>query len=324
MRKIAGGQSVNGLEWLVEFEEEGKGYSWSGRFEASPKNEDYFPFGQHPEYAVMEEKLVLSDGKTVFSRDGEELVYCDKPTVKLDKSKSAVELLKEEDLVAPVNRAFKRIGLLNMEPETAIRIRPAYFDAAEAKMSIKEIKRARLSQIEKMFLIQKNGLPEFKAIKEAFTDIFPLVEDMDFDLVNVFKDRTVPMLQIKEKGVDAWIRQHDVSSGMMRTLCQIVTLTLADDGDVILVDEFENGLGINCIDRLAEMAMEPEADVQIIMTSHHPYIINTIPFRNWRIVSRKGSDVSVHTAEEFRIGSHSRHDAFMQLLQTSAYKTGQA
>lgn len=189
LRKIAGGQSVNGLEWLVEFEEEGKGYSWSGRFEASPKNEDYFPFGQHPEYAVMEEKLVLSDGKTVFSRDGEELVYCDKPTVKLDKSKSAVELLKEEDLVAPVNRAFKRIGLLNMEPETAIRIRPAYFDAAEAKMSIKEIKRARLSQIEKMFLIQKNGLPEFKAIKEAFTDIFPLVEDMDFDLVNVFKDR---------------------------------------------------------------------------------------------------------------------------------------
>ena len=111
---------------------------------------------------------------------------------------------------------------------------------------------------------------------------------------------------------------------MYRTLSQIVTLTLADDGDVILIDEFENGLGINCIDNLADMALEPDANIQIIMTSHHPYIINAIPFNDWRIVSRTGSNVSVNTAKDLNLGTHSKHDAFMQLIQTSAYKTGQS
>lgn len=123
--------------------------------------------------------------------------------------------------------------------------------------------------------------------------------------------------------MSVWINQSDISAGMMRTLLQIITLVLANDGDVIMIDEFENGLGVNCINELADLIMEPEADIQVVMTSHHPYIINAIPVKDWKILTRNGSDVHVHTAEELHIGEHSKHEAFMQLLQTPEYRTGQ-
>ena len=91
---------------------------------------------------------------------------------------------------------------------------------------------------------------------------------------------------------------------------------------MILIDEFENSLGVNCIEEVAELVLYPEVDIQFILTSHHPYIINNIDFNNWKIVVRDGSMVSVHSAKDLQIGSHSKHDAFMQLIQTSAYKTG--
>ena len=155
-----------------------------------------------------------------------------------------------------------------------------------------------------------------------FTSIFPLVEDIYFAIGSFFNDMTIPILKIKEKDVDSWIFQQDISSGMLRTLSQIVMLTLADNGDVFLIDEFENGLGVNCINQLADLVMNPFEDIQVIMTSHHPYIINSIPFKRWKIVTRSGSDVTVHSADELNIGTHSKHEAFMQLLQSPAYKTG--
>ena len=68
--------------------------------------------------------------------------------------------------------------------------------------------------------------------------------------------------------------------------------------------------------------MNPSEDIQVIMTSHHPYIINSIPFECWKIVTRSGCDVTVHSADELNIGIRSKHEAFMQLLQSNAYKTG--
>lgn len=153
-------------------------------------------------------------------------------------------------------------------------------------------------------------------------DIFPLVEDIDFTKERFFDGTVIPLLKIKEKGVSSWIMQDEISTGMFRTISQITILVLAQDGDVILIDEFENGLGVNCIDQLAEQIIDPEKNVQIILTSHHPYIINNIPFKRWKIVTRENSDVCVQSAAELKIGEHSKHEAFMQLIQTKAFKTG--
>lgn len=326
LSRIAAGYSMNGCEWRVEFEESGLQYVWAGQFGVSNDTPDSID-GEEPRHTIVKESLVVGADETeIFTRDAEELQYHGIPTVKLDPTKSAVELLKEQPDITPVRNGFKKINWLKMETSGYMFFSSKMFDHTEPSRTFEDIKlRKQRRPIDNLFLIMRYAPDVFADIKETFTDIFPLVEDIDYDIRairTISEEKVRPVLKIKEKDVDTWIQYPNISAGMYRTLSQIVALKLADDGDVILIDEFENGLGINCIDKLAEMAQDPDVNVQIIMTSHHPYIINSIPFRAWRIVSRSGSDVTVNTADELRIGKSSKHDAFMQLIQTTAYRTG--
>ena len=54
-------------------------------------------------------------------------------------------------------------------------------------------------------------------------------------------------------------------------------------------------------------------DKQYIITSHHPYIINNISPEYWKIVTRKGSIITVHDAKDFHI-SPTRQKAFIELI----------
>ena len=321
LKKIADGNSANGVEWAVDFVENGVVYSWKGEFEAQETNlEDIYHF-KHSECAILSEKLEVNS-KEVITREKTSINYEGNPTIKLDANKSVIALLKEEDTVAPVATAFQKIYFFN-SVENGLKITPSINEDKNKKLDLQEIKTKRgLSPFEKLFLLKINDLPEFENILEDFCSIFPLVEDLDFAIGTFFNDWPCPILKLKEKNVESWIFQPNISSGMLRTLSQIIMLTLADKGDVFLIDEFENGLGVNCINQLAELIMYPEENVQVIMTSHHPYIINTIPFECWKIVTRQASDVTIHSARELNIGKHSKHEAFMQLLQSSAYKTG--
>jgi predicted ATPase len=127
---------------------------------------------------------------------------------------------------------------------------------------------------------------------------------------------------MKEKGVEKWIPQDEISSGMYRSLMQIGELYLCPEGSVLLMDEFENSLGVNCIDELTNDILDSEREIQFVLTSHHPYIINNIPYRNWKIVTRNGGSVSIKNAADYKIGVSSKHDAFMQLLQLEEFANG--
>ena len=63
---------------------------------------------------------------------------------------------------------------------------------------------------------------------------------------------------------------------MFKTLMHIAEMKLMANGSVILIDEFENSLGVNCIEVVADILMNQERDLQYIITSHHPYIINNL------------------------------------------------
>ncbi|MCY7358691.1 MAG: AAA family ATPase, partial [Rudanella sp.] len=110
-------------------------------------------------------------------------------------------------------------------------------------------------------------------------------------------------------------------AGMYRTLIHIMELHLSAEGTVILIDEFENSLGVNCIDELTTEVKGAVGRIQFIITSHHPYIINSISTANWKIVTREGGRVRAQDAETFNIG-RSKHEAFIQLLNLPAYTTG--
>lgn len=318
IKHIAEGHSYNGIEWRISFLQEGESYLWEGMFDVNDDNEDLFLPGTFK----IKKECIRKDDVIVASRENGEINFKNTPLIKLDSTKSLVELLKEEDVIKPVYKGFKQIKYLR-EFHTGIHVSPD-FETLNKPMTLDEIKKVNHPDpLIKIILLKKNGFEEFEKIKNNFIEIFPLVQDISYKLHSFYK-RTIPMLCIKEKGVRKLITQENISSGMLRTLSQLMEMILAGDGDVLMIDEFENGLGINCIDSLAELISEPDADVQVIMTSHHPYIINTIPFENWKIVTRCASEVVVKTPEQLRIGRHSRHDAFMQLIQTDEYKSGKA
>lgn len=175
----------------------------------------------------------------------------------------------------------------------------------------------------------------YSKIKSQYINIFPTVEDIGFfeiknghiNTQNSILDHakhsnsTEYALCIKEHNVTNWIPQQNISSGMWRCLMQLIELQISPDGSVFLIDEFENSLGINCINEITKEILASDRDIQFIITSHHPYIINNIPIKYWKLVTRNGSDVSFQNVEKLGIGK-SKHSAFMQLLQLDAYQTG--
>lgn len=79
-----------------------------------------------------------------------------------------------------------------------------------------------------------------------------------------------------------------------------------------MIDEFENSLGINCIDILTDDLIHENKTLQFIATSHHPYIINNIPYEYWKIVTRQGGHIRTCNASDYHLGK-SKQDAFIQL-----------
>ena len=319
---ISKGRSMNGVEWSLSFELGDDSYIWEGAF--AVQDDESLDFMHYNELSIpIEYESLSKNGSKIIERTSDSLKLNGQPTVKLEADKSAISLLKEEEVVSPVFFALNKIYMPITENRGIIRVTPILSDKDAPINDIKSIKKIHfLSPIDKLFLLYKKKFPEFEIIKQKFIEIFPLVTDIDFTIGNSFNKMSYPILRIHEVNVDKWIMQNEMSSGMYRTLSQLVTMVLAEEGDVILIDEFENSLGVNCIEEVAELVLHPEADIQFVLTSHHPYIINNIDFNRWKIVVRDGSMVSVHSASDLKIGTHSKHDAFMQLIQTSAYKTG--
>ena len=98
-------------------------------------------------------------------------------------------------------------------------------------------------------------------------------------------------------------------------------MALWPDGMVILIDEFENSLGVNCLDFVTDDLVGESSRHQFIITSHHPYIVNRIDTRHWKIVVRDGGTVSTKDASEFGL-DESRHEAFIKLMNLPLYQEG--
>lgn len=339
LRAISRGESVSGIKWNIEFTTIGNDvYRWSGEYERKGKSILRFRDPDDDEKKdipnILEEKLYLNDS-IIIDRNTEKIIFDGSKTVKLSQDKSVINLLKEEDLISPAYTGFQRIIFSDQveskrKPQrfnpnflTKERILKKYSD-------INSIREADENIITKLYLASNNAKDIMDSIKEKFIDIFPFVTDikigpLDFedgdDTPSILKE--IPFIQLKERDVPDWIIQPQISSGMYRTLMHLSELYLCPEGTIILIDEFENSLGINCIDELTiDLQTSFQRKLQFIITSHHPYIINQISFKNWKLVSRTGSNVVTKDAETIVDFSKSKQEAFIQLTQLEEFTTG--
>lgn len=335
LRSISRGNSRNGLQWRVRFSTpDNSEYVWEGEFEkrdVSPPPVRLFPplendsDDERDAPHIVSERLLL-DGVEVIDRDRETIRLDGKPTPRLQKQQSVVYLLKEEDKIAPAYQGFQRIIRSDdSESGGGIKIEDLFDPTYDKVRTIQDIRESRADTRRKLHLAAQHAPRVFASIRERFTDVFPFVEDLKVEppesnaLPVILRD--IPVIQIKEKGLEQWIDERFLSSGMYRTLMLISQAYLCADGTVVLVDEFENSLGVNCIDDLTEEILSHERMIQFIITSHHPYIINKVSPKNWKIITRRAGVVTARDAPDFDF-SKSKHEAFLQLINRPEYAEG--
>lgn len=331
LKHIANGSSENGVKWRGKFNTlKGNQYIWSGEFENIKSKSEFLEefLNSDNEIAkpkIISEKLELN-GSLIINRTLDSFVFNEKEMPKLNSNESSIHILKEEELIKEIYDSFKLIIFRDHTQKENIRFSNLSIEKLKNKFdSFQKIKESDLDTFHKLALIYDVSKETFNDIKYRFIDVFPQVEDVkiepirDDEFSNFVFEATV--IQIKEEGVQKWIPQNRMSSGMLRTLLHISEMYLWNEGTVILIDEFENSLGLNCIDVLTEDLVYADSNIQFIATSHHPYIINKIPYEYWKIVNRKGSDIKTFDAKESELGK-SHHDRFMNLINHPFYKQG--
>lgn len=315
LRQIAEGDCFPGVHWDVTFSAAGQRYQWQGAFhkdagEESPR--------------ILRERL-LCDADLIIDRD-DNIRLRGQKTPKLAVAQSALALLSNEVPAASQGwgqiLSFTdelRMGLDRMGHRLS---GPAYYDVStyhrdcQRYQTLESIQQAHLTTAKKMALLSKAAPDAFQSLITQYQEIFEQVEQVRFN-----QQIDSVALELKERGCTSWIPAEELSSGMLRTLYHLARMMLWPDGTVVLIDEFENSLGVNCLDVITQDLHQHARRLQFIITSHHPYIINNIRQHHWKILSRQGSVVRAHNAADLGLG-RSHHEAFIQLMNHEDYREG--
>jgi AAA15 family ATPase/GTPase len=325
LKKIANGGSLNGVKWKVIFSlNENIIYHWEGEFETQ-NNIDIIEEAldeQEKKYRIMRERLYLeNEQRTIIDRTQEYIYFNGEKTPKLSPYESAIELLDQEDDIAIVKNELDKILFSNaQENEQAYGVSPSLLNQYK-DATLTEIQNSDLPIPIKLVLADQYKPEIITKIKNNFQDIFPKIEDIKFGFLKPEKislnlsilQAKSTLINLKEEGVENWIQQSRISSGMLKTLMFLSELYLSSQDSVILIDEFENSLGVNCIDSITQDLLFSNNQLQFIITSHHPYIINNISPKFWKIVTRKAGVITVYDAQDFHI-SPSQQKAFIDLI----------
>jgi len=225
------------------------------------------------------EKSFLSDGRYEVKFEYDEDEY-------------ELEIQIKNDFLSTIN-LFRHGNLIN-EPANFLRKLPdvIYLDDVSSFRHSNFI----------IELISKLTTKQREEIINLYKFIFSSMESIEFeDDVLWFKERHTKS-----------ITQKQLSDGMLKTLVYVTYLISCKPGTVLLIDEFENGLGLNCLAVLLDEILN-SYELQVILSSHHPYVINNVPQENWRIISRSKDRVIATSAEDFGIGQ-TRYEAFYELI----------
>ena len=267
--RIANGKTINGFEWKIRFSTvNNTEFIWEGSFDTVDVDGLYIEDEDEPVKSPLLYEKIMSKDRVLVERNEELNQYQGKTIPKLSSHQSMIYLLREESAIAEIfnalnkieyrdhtrnkNSSFVRVNYHKLEKSLPLHLLKNKYTTLESLINSNE-------DVEtKLYLAYENKLDIFEEIKSRFIDVFQQIEDIKFasletngipaKLADVFA--ATHTIYIKEKSVSKWIREDRVSSGMMRTLIHLSEIFLSSEGTVILIDEFENSLGINCIDIL--------------------------------------------------------------------------
>jgi hypothetical protein len=278
-------QFLNGAEWDITFYTAPDcKYRWSGKSNIINKNKYLIDelgertYSSRENLPRLEVEEIHLNGDCIAHRKDGIIEFESKVMPKLSPSESLINIFQAEDKIIPIINGL-RLVVISQTQNPEIWMDSSILNKIN-DLSLSDIEKINYTLVDRLGLLWIKDRDMFDRIKSNFIEIFPQVEDLGIlaQLPRFGSSSTRPifLLQLRELGVDRWISQWDLSMGMLKTLAHIVEIYLLDEGSILLIDEFENSLGVNCIDVVSEL-LNDRKDIQFIITSHHPYIINKIP-----------------------------------------------
>lgn len=349
--EIAGGsgEAPGAVEWAIDFDHEGQSYRWEAGTDVVKvgelREDATAEPGEEGESSDFVHERVVVNGEVLIDRQGDRFTFAGQPLPKLKKKDSAIALLENEKAVRPIRSAFRRV-LFSIAPEVLLGLPFHAFRADEVARRVatykalpkgaegfttfrEKLTESGLTNLSEyvtlaVYYLQEAFPEEMRRLGDLFSEIFPSVVSLKVarSIARELSSTIALDLIIEEEGASVPISQSEMSSGMLRTLVHLIEISLSPPGAVIVVDEFENSLGINCMPELTRLMLS-RPDCQFILTSHHPYVINNLPPTTWRLVTRKGSKVRVKDARDLpalQVASHQQ--AFIRLINLPEYEEG--
>lgn len=289
-------------------------YEWF--YEINKTNENEWIINEENKYEFSFEKLT-HNGQDIFERRKEKVKvigYDKVPQPKKDES-LILQYSEDENFVNLISGIRK---LYSVEMESAVRggikseifsrLKSIVTDAFSHERDVEFKTFSHLPTAMKLYITKKYYHGLYIKIFEAVMELFPEIEDIDVEEDSI---RETYLVSIQVYGKK--LLQYDISNGMLKTIYYIIELFTMSEDSLVLIDEFENGLGVNCIDLLSEMMLSERNDLQYIITSHHPKIMNAVDKNKWRIIDREDSTVTNCDDKAYGIGN-SQHDAYFNLI----------
>ncbi|MCK5525407.1 MAG: ATP-binding protein [Thiomargarita sp.] len=311
---------LEGIEWKIGFVHKGQKYEWTLK-SALMKADDLIRLlkeDHSTQTQILYEKMTTTQ-EIIAERSNDFFSFKkENVTPSLNKHESIVTLFSEDETISAIRHAFQSVIFSERNTFQQHFSSPLNFNTITFKEFEETLTQVPL--LVKAFFLQKFHQNEFSEIKQYLINIFPSIGDLKVELIENHNHKL--FFRFKEKESDNWIPQHRMSAGMFRTLTHLIEISLAPTGSVIVIDEFENSLGINCMPDLVAFILSHAPNLQFIITSHHPYVINNIPWQNWKLVKRHKNRVNVNDAKdipEFR-DEESFHEKFIQLINHPDYR----
>lgn len=326
------GEEARGATFAIEFEHEGLDYRWTAVLELPMPRTDTIGNGAKPpvDPPLIREERITQGERVIVDRSPEHFDFAGNKIPRIDRARGAIAVLKDDPAIAPLYRAFSACvsRTLTHMPPFGSNFEEAFANEKTKYRTVAELAAQNLSLHFKAELLEELFPEEFEHIEEMFRDAFPTVEKLrvwrseSTELTRQLHTYQLALLA-RETGITVWVPFHGMSSGMQRYLSFLVHLAFAPRGTVVLIDELEASLGINCLPAATRFLLSRAPDLQFIITSHHPYIIEKIPPERWKIVTRKGSLVRVLDAMSIpALQERSHLDRFTRLINLPEYEQG--
>lgn len=134
------------------------------------------------------------------------------------------------------------------------------------------------------------------------------IASVNFELIEN-PNAVISAIRVKEKDLNCWTDQMEMSNGMFRALSLIIHFAyyeLEKIPGLVIIDDIGEGLDFERASKLIELIVEKvekNANMQLLMSTNDSFIMNSVDLKYWQIIDRIGCKIKyynhINSSENF-------------------------